>query len=134
MADYVIKKNDYVEDNVVRHEVVQRLIDYFLERGGFSSKISINGHCRFKGLQRHIDYNHDEIWHSYEPCPSWFDNKVEVKQCEMEEFARVWVAKGYFISRGIDDKWGRVQYVFGARPFTDYGFKVVTEFSDRLNN
>lgn len=135
MADYVIKKNDYVEDNVVRPEVVQRLIDYFLQYGGLRSAVNVtSSHNYFIGLQRHIDYNRDELWTSYEPAPSWFDNRVRVKQCEFEEFARVWVENGYFISRGIDDKWGDVKYVFSAKPFTDYGYKIVRGFNDKLRN
>jgi hypothetical protein len=135
MAGYVIKKNDYVEDNVVRPEVVQRLIDYFLRRGGLSSAVNVNSsHSYFRGLKRNISNNIDALWESYECAPNWYDNRVRVKQSEMEEFARVWVENGYFISRGIDNKWGDVKYVFSAKPFTDYGYKIVKGFNDKLRN
>ena len=134
MAKYEIERNNYVEDKYVRPEVVQRLINYFVNHGGFSSMIDIDGHCRFKGLHRRKEYDRDEIMTDYEPAPSWYDLEVVVKQCEMEEFARVWIENGYFISRGVDSKWGTIQYIFGARPFTDYGFESVTSFTDKLRN
>lgn len=127
---YKITPNNYVEPEV-RKEVVQRLIDFFMARGGISNKITIGGHCAFKGLQRRIEYNRDEIWTTYEQVPSWYDNKVEVQQNEMEEFCRVWIDNGYFISRGYS-KWGYPQYVFTKQPYTQYDLKLVTEFKDKL--
>lgn len=128
--DYKITPNIYVEPEV-RKEVVQRLIDFFMGRGGLSNKITIGGHCAFKGLQREIAYNRDEIWTTYEQVPSWYDNKVKVQQNELEEFCKVWIKNGYFISRAIS-KWGNPEYVFSKYPFTQYNFKLVIEFEDRL--
>lgn len=130
MSDYQITPNNYVEPEV-RKEVVQRLINFFMKYNGLASSIQIGGHVAFQGLKREISSGRDEIATCYEQVPSWFDNKVIVRQCEMVEFCKVWVENGYFISRAIT-KWGHPEYVFSKQPFTQYDFKLVDGFKDKM--
>ena len=130
MSEYQIEPNNYVEPEV-RKEVVQRLINFFIKYNGLASSITIGGHCAFKGLKRDIEQNRDVIYTCYEQVPSWYNNRVEVRQCEMEEFCKVWVENGYFISRAIT-KWGHPEYVFSKSPYTQYDFKLVNGFKDTM--
>jgi hypothetical protein len=53
----------------------------------------------------------------------------------MKEFFKVWLDAGYYISKGTSCVKGQtaIIYRFTAKPFTDYGYNIVTEFTENLD-
>lgn len=137
MGNYTIKQNDYVAPKV-REEVVQRLLNFYHDSIGTCDCIfNISGHCQTYGLvcEKQTNGKWEDVLYR-NTCVPYYEtkDKAVVTTEEMQEFVREWIKAGYFVSRGIDDKWGYVQYRFTKSPFTMYGFKVVTEFKDTIHS
>lgn len=134
MSEYQIKPNNYVEPEV-RKEVVQRLLNYYVNASGGDNHFRVSGHCRTYGLVMEKQYNGtwEEVLYGSRGVPyNETKDKVVVTTQEMKTFAKEWVGAGYFISRGIEDKWHYVYYKFTKTPYTMYGCKVINDFIDNL--
>lgn len=140
MKGYNIKTNDYVKPIEPRKEVVQRLINYFITAKDTCRNEFCANECwrRTYGLQEHEYRSHweDELWSdtSY-TVGEKYRNQVRVTTADMKEFVRVWIKAGYFVSRGLYsvNRQTAILYKFTGKPFTDYGFRVVNEFTEDID-
>lgn len=134
--EYQIKQNNYVAPQV-RKDVVQRLLNYYYGAlGTCHNNFNISGHCQTYGLvcEKQPNGQWEDVLYASRGVPYYeTKDRVVVTLDEMKEFVREWIKAGYFVSRGIEDKWGYVIYKFTSVPFTQYGFKVVTEFNDTIH-
>lgn len=132
---YTIKRNDYVAPTEIREEVVQRLIDYYIG-------------------------NLNTAWHEFCPNRCWRSHHsiglrngspalvgsnpvgreeitdiLRIRTCEMKEFFKVWLSNGYYISKGCYRVNGNtaILYRFRNTPYTDEGYRLVTEFDEDLD-
>ena len=125
MTDYVIPQNDYVP--TIRKEVVQRLINFYLNNFGGDY---------FKGVWK--------VGNTYGLCTnsngadvtfgafktSTHNNEVRVKNDELIEFSKVWLRNGYYISY-LRDR-GERCIAFTKTPYTNYGYRVITDITRYL--
>lgn len=133
---YNIKKNEYVKPTEVREVVVQRLIDYFT-RGlhtiwnEFCPNVCWRKH-RAIGINR---YGDAELVGGTTQAPWEIKDQLTIHTCEMKEFFKVWLENGYHISKGTYSVRGNtaILYKFTEKPYTDYGYRPVTEFTENLD-
>lgn len=141
MEGYTIKANDYVKPTEPRKEVVQRLINYYVDNLNHCDNMFCSNNCwrRTFGLQE-IQTNHgwkDELW---ENCSISYEglvtrNKVKVNTCEMKEFFKIWLSAGYYISKGYYSVRNKtaILYKFTQKPYINNGYTLVTEFTEDID-
>lgn len=133
--DYVIKQNDYVKPTEVRKEVVQRLLDCYLSSINTCWNHFCPNQCWRKqyaiGRRRGVD----EIIGNTTQATWECTDVVRIQTCEMKEFFRVWLSAGYYISKGYYSVKNQtaILYKFTRSPYTDYGYKLVTEFTEDID-
>ena len=119
--EYQIKQNNYVAPQV-RKDVVQRLLNYYYGAlGTCHNNFNISGHCKTYGLvcEEQLNGQWKDVLYAIRGVPyRKTKDRVVVTLDEMKEFVREWIKAGYFVSRGIEDKWGYVIYKFTSVPFT----------------
>lgn len=142
MEGYTIKANDYVKPTEPRKEVVQRLINYYVDNLNNCYNTFCPNHCwrRTFGLQEKLT-NHgweDEMWgnsNSISVERIVTRNKVKITTCEMKEFFKIWLAAGYYISKGYYSVRNQtaILYKFTQKPYTNNGYTLVTEFTEDID-
>lgn len=139
---YNIKKNNYTESaehkesKVVRKEVVQMLCDFYTKQLHTCWNEFTANRC-----WRHshsIGYDHNGKLSIIDNCTQFpwnFKDVKRIRTCEMKEFFKVWLDAGYYISKGTSYLRGEtaIIYRFTAKPFTDYGYELVKEFTEDLD-
>lgn len=132
---YTIQRNDYVAPTEIREEVVQRLIDYYikhLNRGW-------NEFCPNRCWRNHhsIGYRKGELElvGGSTILQHEITDIIKIRTCEMKEFFKVWLSNGYYISKGCYRVNGKtaILYKFRNTPYTDEGYRLVTEFDEDLD-
>lgn len=130
--EYSIKKNEYVKPTEVRKDVVQRLIDIYTAKLNTSWSHFCPNQCWRQ--QYAIGKNRNGKWevigHGTQ-CKDKYTDITNIRTCEMKEFFKVWLSAGYYISKGYDRT--AILYEFTEKPYTDYGFKLVTEFTEDID-
>lgn len=131
MTDYAIPMNDYVP--TIRKEVVQRLIDFYLNNfgGDYFNGVWKVGNTYGLCTQTHngsTNYGKDITFGAYKSSTN--NNEVRVTNDELIEFSRVWLANGYFISTLYDR--GERCIAFTKEPYTNYGYKLIRNISNLL--
>ena len=141
---YNITPNTFKVETEVRKEVVQRLIDYFMRTKQSCWNEFVPNCCWRQNstiLKEKFGGEDESKWKDvlYSPISGiGIDrkDKVKIRTSEMVEFCKIWRENGYFISRGIEahPRGGRsaIVYKFTIAPFTQYGFKVVSNFTDEI--
>lgn len=139
---YNIKKNNYTESveyqesKVVRKEVVQMLCDFYTKQLNSSwCEFTANRCWRQSHSIGHGKNGELSVIDRCTQCPWEFKDAKKIRTCEMKEFFKVWLDAGYHISKGTSYLRGEtaIIYRFTAKPFTDYGYKIVTEFTENLD-
>lgn len=139
---YNIKKNNYTESveyqesKVVRKEVVQMLCDFYTKQLSTCWNEFVANRCWRQSHSIGYDNNGKlSIIDNCTQCPWNFKDAKRIRTCEMKEFFKVWLDAGYYISKGTSCVKGQtaIIYRFTAKPFTDYGYKIVTEFAENID-
>lgn len=134
--EYSIKKNEYVKPTEVRKEVVQRLIDIYTANIHTCWSFFCPNQCWRRtyaiGKSREGKW---EIIREGTQCKDKYTDITNIRTCEMKEFFKVWLSAGYYISKGYDSIRNQtaILYEFTEKPYTDYGFKLVTEFTEDID-
>ena len=118
MADYNIPQNNY---NPIRKEVVQNLIDFYLNNFGgdwFSGVWKVGRTCGLYVTKNGAYKLYDGTYKSDSVKEIWVTND------ELLEFAKVWTANGYFISTCVDSKFGWREFAFTKKPYTQYNYRL----------
>jgi hypothetical protein len=132
---YTIKPNDYVAPTEIREEVVQRLINYYI--GHLNS--GWNEFCPNSCWRNHhsIGYRKGqlELVGGATILAHEITDILKIRTCEMKEFFKVWLSNGYYISKGRYRVNGKtaILYKFRNTPYTDEGYRLVTEFDEDLD-
>lgn len=138
-----IKKNNYrettkdnKENQEARTEVVQMLCDFYTKQLNSSwCEFTANRCWRQSHSIGHGKNGELSVIDRCTQCPWEFKDAKKIRTCEMKEFFKVWLDAGYYISKGTSYLRGEtaIIYRFTAKPFTDYGYKIVTEFTENLD-
>lgn len=136
MITITIPKNDYVKPSEPRQDVVQRMVNYIVKEvnriGGvdFCANNCWRATC---GIGYNKTFKCDEF---FTHCDR-YDNYTNVERpttCEMKALVKVWCEAGYYVSRGTYTvRNTAIIYKFSKKPYTDYGYRVVTEFTEDID-
>ena len=135
MSEYNIKSNGYIKPLEVRKDVVQHMIDFYLS----NLHTCWNHFCPNQCWRRQyaIGKRHGkwEIIGNGTQCKDEFTDVTKIRTCEMKEFFKVWQDAGYYISKGYYSVRNQtaILYKFTEKPYTDYGYKVVSEFTEDID-
>jgi hypothetical protein len=130
-----ILQNDYVKPSIVREEVVQNLVDFYLN----ALHTCWNEFCPNCCWRQHhsIGRRNGKLVIVGRTTQATYEitDKVKIRTCEMKEFFKIWLNAGYFISKGRYSVRNQtaIIYKFTSKPFTDYDYKLVTEFTEDID-
>ena len=136
MSDYQITPNNYVEPEV-RPEVVQRMLDYFVNNadGGWKNEYRPKGYSQHYGLCKWRfsgdEKWKEELWGHRSGIGIEYKDEVCFRTCEVKELFKIWLGAGYFISKCYDR--GCPIYKFTSKPYLRYDYKLVTEFTENID-
>ena len=130
-----ITPNDYVKPTIPREEVVQKLVDFYINNLNTCWNEFCPNNCWRKhhsiGLRRGelelVGNTTQAVWE--------ITDKIKIRTCEMKELFRVWLGAGYYISKGTYSVRNQtaILYKFTNKPYTDYGYQLVTNFTEDID-
>lgn len=139
MITITIPKNDYVKPSEPRQEVVQRMVDILIKEvnRGFVGEFCANN-CwrRTFGIGRHKETKRDEfLTDCVMYVNSFYEDIVRPTTCEMKLLFKIWTKAGYYIGKGSYSvrHHTAILYRFSKKPYTDYGYRTVTEFTEDID-
>lgn len=134
MITITIPKNDYVKPTEPRQEVVQRMVNILIRRvnNGGEPEFCAN-RCwrktwaigRYNGIDNFMHHTHSS---------EGYTDIAKPTTCEMKALVKIWIEAGYYVSRGTyTARNTAIIYRFTKKPYTDYGYRVVTEFTEDID-
>jgi hypothetical protein len=130
-----ITPNDYVKPTIPREEVVQKLVDFYINNLNTCWNEFCPNNCWRKHHSIGLRRGKLELVGNTTQAEWEITDKIKIRTCEMKELFKVWLGAGYYISKGSYSVRNQtaILYKFTNKPYTDYGYKLVTNFTEDID-
>ena len=130
-----ITPNDYVKPTIPREEVVQKLVDFYINNLNTCWNEFCPNNCWRKHHSIGLRRGELELVGNTTQAEWEITDKIKIRTCEMKELFKVWLGAGYYISKGTYSVRNQtaILYKFTNKPYTDYGYQLVTNFTEDID-
>lgn len=130
-----ITPNDYVKPTIPREEVVQKLVDFYINNLNTCWNEFCPNNCWRKHHSIGLRRGELELVGNTTQAEWEITDKIKIRTCEMKELFKVWLGAGYYISKGTYSVRNQtaILYKFTNKPYTDYGYRLVTDFTEDID-
>ena len=130
-----ITPNDYVKTTIPREEVVQKLVDFYINNLNTCWNEFCPNNCWRKHHSIGLRRGELELVGNTTQAEWEITDKIKIRTCEMKELFKVWLGAGYYISKGTYSVRNQtaILYKFTNKPYTDYGYQLVTNFTEDID-
>lgn len=130
-----ITPNDYVKPTIPREEVVQKLVDFYINNLNTCWNEFCPNNCWRKHHSIGLRRGELELVGNTTQAEWEITDKIKIRTCEMKELFKVWLGAGYYISKGSYSVRNQtaILYKFTNKPYTDYGYRLVTNFTEDID-